>query len=192
MPSHSNSWWVNGNRESAEKVFFKELIPAVEKEYRTIKDRTGRAIGGVSAGGYGSVLYILKYPEMFAAGAALSPTIYTPLPPKNAQARSSYPFTDANEKFEEETWKRLNYPSFIGGYFKKNIKVPMFFVCGDHDKFNIVYHVAALLNTLRNYQQDLIEFRVVDGDHDWTVWSNTIGEAMIYMLQYVSKPTGEN
>lgn len=188
MPSHFNAWWVDGNREPAETIFFKELIPAVDREYRTIKDRSGRAVAGASAGGYGTILYILKHPEMFAAGAALSPAIYTPLPPENSSAYRSHPFIDANRKFEEETWKRLNYPKFIHNYFKKQTKVPLYINSGDHDKFDIAYHSAVFYKRMRDYQPELLQFRVVDGDHDWKVWSSTIGEAMIYMLQYVSKP----
>lgn len=188
MPSHFNAWWVDGNREPAETVFFKELIPAVEKEYRTIAHRSGRVIGGVSAGGYGVIRYTLKHPELFAAGAALSPAIYVPLPPENSSALRSHPFIDANRKFEEETWKRLNYPIFINQYFKKGIKVPLFIISGDHDKFDTTYHAAVFFKRLRDYQPKLIEFRVVDGDHDWEVWRNTIDEAMVYILQFVRKP----
>ena len=125
---------------------------------------------------------------MFAAAAALSPAIYSPLPPKNSSALRSHPFIDANRKFEQETWKRLNYPEYITGYFNKGIIVPLFINSGDHDKFDITYHAAVLFNRLRDYQPTQAEFRVVDGDHDWKVWSETISEAMIYMLQFVSQP----
>ncbi len=188
MPSHFNAWWVDGNRESSETVFFKELIPTVDQEYRTINNRSGRAVGGVSAGGYGTVLYVFKHPEMFAAAAALSPAIYTPLPPQNSSAYRSHPFIDANRQFEEETWKRLNYPNFIYTYFRKGIKVPIYINSGDDDKFDVTYHAAVLYKRLRDYQPDLVEFRVVDGDHDWNVWSETAAEAITYIMQFVSKP----
>lgn len=192
MPSHFNAWWIDGNREPAETVFFKELIPTVEKEYRTIKHRSGRAIGGVSAGGYGAILYMLKHPELFAACAALSPAIYTPLPPENSSAYRSHPFIDANRKFEVETWKRLNYPYFINSYFQKGIKVPLFIVSGDHDKFDTTYHAAVFFKRMRDYQPKLVEFRVVDGDHDWEVWRDNIDEALIYIMQYVTQPVNKN
>jgi enterochelin esterase-like enzyme len=192
MPSHFNAWWVNGNREPAESVFFEEVVPTVEKKYHTIKHRSGRAVAGVSAGGYGSILYIFKHPEMFAAAAALSPAIYSPLPPANSPAISSHPFIDANRKFEEETWKRLNYPEYITAYLSRGVIVPLYINSGDDDRFDTAYHAAVLFNRLRVYQPKNLEFRVVNGDHDWDVWSKTISDALIYMAQFMSQPVRQD
>ena len=38
-------------------------------------------------GGYGALRFALKYPDMFAAAALLSPAIYDPVPPENSGAR---------------------------------------------------------------------------------------------------------
>jgi len=80
MPG-SKSWWVDGHNESAETAFFTDLVPHIEGSYRAISERTGRLVAGHSAGGYGAVNFVLKYPDMFAAGAALSPASYIPYPP---------------------------------------------------------------------------------------------------------------
>ena len=73
MPAHKNAWWVDGNKEPAETVFIKELIPYIDATYRTISEKEGRLVAGLSAGGYGTVNFVLKYPEMFAAGARPQP-----------------------------------------------------------------------------------------------------------------------
>ena len=98
---------------------------------------------------------------------------------------------DAEGKFEPETWKKLNYPAFIDAYFKKGIKVPLYINTGDHDKFDIAYHAAVLYQKLREYQPNKVEYRVVDGDHEWMVWETTIGDAMKYMFRYTSRPVGQ-
>ena len=192
MPSHFNAWWVDGNREPAETVFFEEVISKVDSEYRTIRHRSGRAVAGVSAGGYGAVLFAFKHPETFAAAAALSPSIYSPLPPKESPALTSHPFIDANRRFEEETWKRLNYPEYINAYFDKGIIVPFYINSGDHDRFDIAYHAAVLFRRLRDYQPKNVEFRVLDGGHDWDLWSDTVDDAMVYVLQFVSPPISQD
>ena len=51
-------------------VFIKELIPHVDRTYRTIADRKGRAIEGFSQGGRATMRLSLRYPELFCSAAA--------------------------------------------------------------------------------------------------------------------------
>mgnify|MGYP002629250908 FL=1 len=50
-----------------ETMFIKELIPYIDKMYRTIAARHGRCIEGFSMGGRGSTRLAVKYPEMFCS-----------------------------------------------------------------------------------------------------------------------------
>ena len=161
-------------------------------KYRTINEKSGRLVGGQSAGGYGTVNFILKYPELFAAGAALSPAVYVPLLPVSSSANRSTPYVDPEGKFQSDVWEKLNYPTFIEDYFKKNNKVPLYINTGDHDKFDIAYHSAVLYQKLREFQPKKVEFRVIDGDHQWMVWETTIGDAMKYMFSFASRPLGQS
>lgn len=43
-----------------------DLIPAVDRRWRTRAERGGRAIGGLSMGGYGAVTLALRHPDLFA------------------------------------------------------------------------------------------------------------------------------
>jgi putative tributyrin esterase len=73
MADGGNSWYVNwtkaeGDAKHAwEDAIVKDLIPHVDKTYRTIAERKGRAINGLSMGGYGSLTIGLRNPEMFAS-----------------------------------------------------------------------------------------------------------------------------
>ena len=187
MPGHSQSWWADGNDEPAESVLLKELFPYVEKHFRAIKNREGRAVAGLSAGGFATVNLTLRYPEMFVAGAALSPAIYQDLPPKNSSAYLHKVF-QVDGKLDPVTWRRLNWPSFIEDYKKKNIVVPLYVNSGDHDRLDIAYQAAYFCHVLREYQPDQIEFRVVDGDHEWVVWAETIGDALQFIGKYIATP----
>jgi endo-1,4-beta-xylanase len=51
----------------AETAFIKELIPFVDKNYRTIAAREGRALEGFSMGGFGVMKLGAKYPQMFCS-----------------------------------------------------------------------------------------------------------------------------
>lgn len=50
-------------------VFIKELIPHVDKTYRTIASRSGRGIEGFSQGGRGTARLMFRYPELFCSAS---------------------------------------------------------------------------------------------------------------------------
>lgn len=61
-----------------ESVIIKELIPHIDKTYRTLARRESRAIEGYSMGSYGVAHLAFKYPELFGivgvnAGALITP-----------------------------------------------------------------------------------------------------------------------
>lgn len=58
--------WANGQRP-IESVIIKDLIPHVDRTYRTIARREGRVIQGYSMGGFGAGHLGFKYPELFGA-----------------------------------------------------------------------------------------------------------------------------
>lgn len=52
-----------------EDVFVKELIPFIDKTYRTVADRKGRGLEGFSQGGRGTTRIMFKHPELFCSAA---------------------------------------------------------------------------------------------------------------------------
>ena len=70
--------FANGGRNSAyidavdgtvmpETMIIKELIPHIDTTYRTIGQRSGRAIQGFSMGGGGSLRLAAKFPDLFSS-----------------------------------------------------------------------------------------------------------------------------
>ena len=78
MPDAGNSWYLNyaSSEESSpnqwEDFIVGDLVGHVDSNFRTISEREGRAIAGLSMGGYASVLYGLKYPGHFLSVASSS------------------------------------------------------------------------------------------------------------------------
>src|SRR5690625_5019404 len=60
-----------------ESYIIEQLIPWVDDNLSTRNQRNGRAIAGLSMGGYGAMSYITRYPELFIAGAAFSGAVDT-------------------------------------------------------------------------------------------------------------------
>ncbi|HKS99108.1 MAG TPA: alpha/beta hydrolase family protein, partial [Rugosimonospora sp.] len=50
----------------------KQLIPWIDAHFNTVKDRSGRAIAGVSMGGFGALKYAADHPELFSAVGSFS------------------------------------------------------------------------------------------------------------------------
>ncbi len=73
MPDAGNSWYVNwaksegGQKNNWEDCLMKDLIGHVDSTYRTIASREGRAINGLSMGGYGALMLGLRHPDMFCS-----------------------------------------------------------------------------------------------------------------------------
>src|SRR5262249_54251285 len=51
------------------------LIPYVDRHFHTIADRSGRAVDGLSNGGYGALELAAKAPDMFVAAGGMSSNV---------------------------------------------------------------------------------------------------------------------
>lgn len=73
MPDGHRSFYTDGVDGLAyEGAIIKDVVDVVEKFFNVRAERAGRAISGLSMGGYGAMKLGLKYPEMFASVAAHS------------------------------------------------------------------------------------------------------------------------
>ncbi|WP_148252818.1 alpha/beta hydrolase [Aidingimonas lacisalsi] len=190
MPG-SQSWWVDGYNEQAETAFIEDLIPHIDQTWRTIARREGRLIGGLSAGGYGAVNFILQYPQLFGAAAALSPASYSPQPPANSSGRRHPAFLGPDGNYDEAMWQRLNYPQYLEGYRANGVTVPLYISTGDRDAFDIVSHATTLYQVIKDHQPDQVMYRVVPGGHQWRVWRRELPVALRYMFRHLESATVE-
>ncbi|MCP5346730.1 MAG: alpha/beta hydrolase-fold protein [Gammaproteobacteria bacterium] len=187
IPADPKFWWADSHGRPAMTALVNDLLADVQDQFRTIEERQGRAIGGYSAGGFGAANIVLKYPELFAAAAPLSPAVYTPVPPLDSSATRQDTFLTDGE-FDPARWEALNWVSFIDAYKATGIIVPFYINTGDHDRYDIAYHAAVFFKALRDYQPDYAEFRVFDGDHNFAAWGGTIGLAMEYLSRFLAAP----
>jgi len=82
MPDAGDSWYTNSATvpdDRFEDYVVKDLIPEIDSHFRTVQTRSGRAIAGLSMGGYGAVKFALKYAQLFAFAGSLSGAFDAPL-----------------------------------------------------------------------------------------------------------------
>lgn len=133
-----NTHFVNtATGKQIERSIVTELIPFIDKTYRTIPNRTGRAIDGFSMGGFGCLSVAFKNPELFSTvtsyGAALV------IGPKGENYR------DAAHHAEHDPWALVRKNAAA---IRKGVRVRM--VCGDADGLygsNVKF--KALLDSLK-------------------------------------------
>lgn len=67
------NWVVPSTGPQAwEEFHLKQLIPWVDQNFRTIASKRGRAVAGLSMGGYGAIHYAQQRPDLFAFAASYS------------------------------------------------------------------------------------------------------------------------
>ncbi len=191
MPDVGVSWYINdaAGKVRFEDFFISEFIPFIDSVYKTRSSKEYRAVAGLSMGGYGSLIYGMKHPEMFAACAPLSATVW------NDDHITSMPANDwKNYKFNElfgsngegktrltETWNKNAILRIAAATPVEELNQVRFYIdCGDDDfliKGNMELH--ALL-TDRKVQH---EFRVRDGAHNWTYWRTALPEVLKFVTE---------
>jgi len=67
-PKNENTQGIRGlmQNKALEQVFIKEIIPTIDKEFRTIPDRDHRAMAGLSMGGFQTFQITLSNLDKFA------------------------------------------------------------------------------------------------------------------------------
>lgn len=79
LPDAKKSYYINNYDSSYNYMdfFTTELVPFIDSKYRTWSLPKGRALMGMSMGGYGSIMLGVKYPEEFGVVVAMSAAVRT-------------------------------------------------------------------------------------------------------------------
>jgi enterochelin esterase-like enzyme len=78
LPNGGANYWVN-HADGARwgDFMLDDVVPSVDGNYRSIADRSARAIGGLSMGGEGALRLAMMNPDTFGVAAAHSPSLRT-------------------------------------------------------------------------------------------------------------------
>lgn len=194
MPDAGVSWYINNHNGTVryEDFFFQEFVPYIESHYRIRAEKNYRGIAGLSMGGFGTLVYIMRHPEQFVAGAALSPAVNT---------------TEQFIAMDDRAWGR--WPTAIYGPgsgaaritnhllsyqpirmaetvdVEKLKSVRIYLDCGDDDYLTIG---NAMLHVALTQRQIPHEYRVRDGSHAWSYWRSGLLEALKFIGTSFHKP----
>jgi enterochelin esterase-like enzyme len=190
MPNADSSWYINAydGKENYEDFFIKEFMPAVEKAYRIKAEKKYRGIAGLSMGGYGTLIYAIKYPQLFAAAAPLSAAVFDDSSLVNAD-QENYDRTFAQlygrglkgSARLNQSWYNNSILKMVATRNEDDLKKVRYWIdCGDDDfltKGNCLLHIALAEKHIPH------EYRVRDGAHNWAYWRTGITDALQFIGQ---------
>lgn len=171
-----------------EDFFFQEFIPYIEKTYRIKPDKHYRSVAGLSMGGWGSFIYALHHPEMFASACPLS--AYTgPLKLEDLKNDRLNQFGDNISDAEKEAWyKKYSVLELIASIPDEQVKsnkpedrvkrVRWYIDCGDDD---FLYEGNALVHIAMRKKEIAHEYRVRDGIHNWVYWRAALPKVLEFV-----------
>jgi len=193
MVEGGNGWYTDSATVPADKFesyLLKELIPEVEKRFRVSQDRSGRAIAGLSMGGYGAIKFGLKNPEMFTLAASMSGA-FGAASWTEKEVRNPGPILDSILK----TYGAPGSPTRTANDIFKLVRdlpqeristLPYFYLdCGTEDFLFPVNRDFATLLVERRIPH---EYRHLPGDHNWQYWDRQIEEILKLTAQRLAPP----
>ena len=195
-PEGNNGWYTDSATAPAdryESYVIRELIPDVERRYRATPAREGRAVAGLSMGGYGALKFGVKHPELFALAASMSgavgaaswgtedqlprglirESILQTFGPADGAVKAGNDLFRLVAEMPEERVKSLPF---------------LYLDCGTEDALRLLPTNLALANLLvaRKIPH---EYRQLPGDHNWAYWDKQVQEVLRLAAAKLAGPT---
>ncbi len=185
MPDAGLSWYINNfdGTVKYEDAFFQEFIPSIEKTYWIRPNKEFRAVGGLSMGGYGAMLYALKHPDMFSACLPFSAAIRNDsLMIKRlriGESNSNVCYGKLKGDQLSETWKKNDVLRLVSMLPVQQLNSVKYYIdCGDKDELLLGNSLIHLALTDRKVEH---EFRVRSGKHEWSYWRQGIEDGLKFL-----------
>ncbi|MEP6756312.1 MAG: alpha/beta hydrolase family protein [Chthonomonadales bacterium] len=175
MPDGGRGWYIDAAEGPAwEASIIRDLVPLIDRTFHTKAERAGRAIGGLSMGGYGALRLSLGNPDMFCSANSHSGAVAFGMRPVVG--------TDPNGKeflrvLGPNSTRGKNDLFALAEKVEKDKLPAMRIDCGASD---------FLLNDNRLFHKRLQDLNVAHeyeefpGSHEWGYWDTHIQQALAF------------
>ena len=188
MPDADSTWYINDHRgrEPYEDAFFQEFIPEVEQTYRIRSEEEFRGVAGLSMGGYGTLVWGMRHPDVFSAAAAFSAGIFT------EEAVRQMPWEQYRGVFSRLYGGGQDPENRVTDHFRAHSPIHLartrpvdsletvrwYIDCGDDD---FLYEGNSTLHMVLRDREVAHEYRVRNGGHSWSYWRGHIGKGLAFI-----------
>lgn len=177
-----NSWYWNSplNKDMQfEDYISDEVIRYTDSHYRTIADRSARAISGLSMGGHGAMWNAIRHRNVFGAVGSISGGLdIRPFPTNWKMQNQLGEFASNKKRWDEHTVINL-IPSLKDG------DLAIIIDCGVDDFFLEVNRRAHQSLLDHNIKHDYIER---PGAHNNAYWNNSIDYQLLFFHKFFAQP----
>jgi len=179
-----NSFFLNSPQGNYEDLITKEAIAFAESSFRVQRERKGRALFGVSMGGYAALRIGLSHPDLYAAVATHSAMLLSG-PPRPGQGADPYQLAAFARVFGEPPdmalWK-ANDPLDWAQRAAPGGEPALSFDCGDHDRYGLG---AGHQELHRRLQARGVphEFALKPGDHGYEYVRSVLPSSLEFLAK---------
>ena len=173
-----NSWYWDSPidlKSKYETFISDELVHSIDAKYKTIKNPKGRAITGLSMGGYGALFLAIKHQDVFGAAGSMSGGVdIRPFPNNWDIAKSLGTYAKQPERWENNTvinMLNLLTPNALA----------IIVDCGTEDFF---WEVNENLHKQLLYRNISHDYYSRPGAHNWSYWNNAVKFQMLFMSNF--------
>ena len=180
-PDGKNSWYWDSPLNPSyryETFISSELVKYIDEHYKTIADRKGRAITGLSMGGHGAMWNAIRHKDIFGGAGTTSGGMDIRPFPKNWEMSKQLGDYDSNK----EVWDNHTVINLIDGL--ENGDLAIIIDCGESDFF---------LKVNQNLHHRLLEkkidhdFITRPGAHNGQYWNNSIDYQILFFDKFFKK-----
>ena len=180
-----NSWYLDSPVDSSsqyEKYVAEEVVAFVDTTYRTIADRTGRAITGLSMGGHGALFLTLRHPDTFGAAGSMSGGVDL------TYDTDAWEIGEKLGRYEAHPlrWDSLSVVNLVS--LRPPDSLAMIIDCGTDDFF---FDINQRLHQILLEQNVAHDYIVRPGGHTWPYWRNAVGYQLLFFENYFLQPDAE-
>ena len=194
MPSAGNSWYVDDDRPGGfgpvRTAFLEDLPAGIARQFpQAARCRAGRAIAGSSMGGYGALLMALDRPDLFAAVAAFSPSIFRESSARTAEL-PNLPVRGFGGLFGEPfDWARFDPWTLVPRVARLPAPGagprPAFWLMAGSDDYDAVLDGTVRLHLALRRIRAETQLRVFRGNHGDETWRAALPEALAWLSAHL-------
>ena len=194
-PEGRRSFYINSadGGERYSDFFLQEFLPYIEKKYGVRGGRAGRAITGISMGGYGALRFAFAHPELFSSVSAQSPALLLESPAElNRAASSGSPIAAMlgdvfGNPIDVPHWQ-ANNPYVLARRNRAALRnLAIYFNCGQSDDYGF-QKGAALLDRQLTEEGIKHDYHAYPGDHSLNYFLSHLGETMELHSHWFTQP----
>lgn len=171
-----------------------DLVRELQERYRVRTDATGRAIGGVSMGGYGALKIAMKHSGLYATAAGVSPIVFLGEDPfeglrSNPSRRSTYFLRLVNKAFGDpmdlDHWKRNSLEELARSGSLTGLN--LYFSYGTADRYNRIFPMEHGVKSLAQILEERgvsHQCMIFEGEpHGWELVAAHLEETLEFLTQ---------